>query len=692
MRTNLFLIIFFVFLILTAFAVFGDMETKVPTSCQDSDGDCDFNNIDDSDGTYEPVDLLNSPYAWVNATDLNNDIPTFHNIENATILVEWYSDVGSGAQNIWLGYYNGTDWLDCAGPLSETASKINTTCNVTNLTATQINNIMVRIRGEDGDGSPSAFAYVDYVELEVNHTSPLQWRNLSAYPDNFTRTGQTLNLTAEGFSGLGLGYAVLSTNESGEWVNYTDGTYGSPMSLGDVAETWTWSNFTWRNDSVSGFVGWRIHYNDSIGRENSTGIETFYVQFTRLPVACQDSDGDCAFSKINETDDDYESVDLTASPFGWVNSTDWDYDIPGGPKIKSAYMRVEWHTDTGLGAENIRMGYWDGNGWVDCSGPFSENAADQTSSCDISSLTASQINDIKVRFTGEDPGAPPALGYVDRIYIEANFSSTTSVLEVELILPDPDSTTNIVQNQSFNVNATVYCRNDYCGYVNGTVRYNSSSPYPDIAMNTSEFDRPFHVVESSYPSSATLGCPTNPLEAGEFCNITWVANATADPGSGWEVGVLFNSTSSGVQDNHTDNATMSVTGCAVDFNLTWSSIDFGSINPDTNNNSAPGNAADEYNITLNPGCCFLDFYIRGIDWENQTYGSTIGIENMTWSNISSVVEDGFYAMTAQNAMLKNNIEQKTNVTSWYWLNAPPVYAGLYNGTIYIKGVEVGEAP
>lgn len=47
----------------------------------------------------------------------------------------------------------------------------------------------------------------------------------------------------------------------------------------DVADTWTWSNFTWDNSSVSEgqVIGWRIYYNDTSGNENATDIMTFTI-------------------------------------------------------------------------------------------------------------------------------------------------------------------------------------------------------------------------------------------------------------------------------------------------------------------------------------------------------------------------------------------------------------------------------
>ena len=33
-----------------------------------------------------------------------------------------------------------------------------------------------------------------------------------------------------------------------------------------------------------------------------------------------------------------------------------------------------------------------------------------------------------------------------------------------------------------------------------------------------------------------------------------------------------------------------------------------------------------------------------------------------------------------------------NITTWYWMNIPPIYAAYYNGTVFIQGVKSGSAP
>ncbi|MEM7821654.1 MAG: hypothetical protein QXX38_02485, partial [Candidatus Aenigmatarchaeota archaeon] len=447
-----------------------------------------------------------------------------------------------------------------------------------------------------------------------------------------------------------------------------------------------WTNFSWKNDSfLSGSVAWKIYVNDTTGKENVTGEKTFYVQFRRLPLTCQDSDGDCDVARINESDGVYEMVDLLTYPFGWINVSYWDLNVPENTIIQSAYVHVFWFSDVGFGASNINIDYWNGSHWVNCAGPFEENESLSDTVCNISSLTKQQILNVKVRVRGEDlDGFPMAFVYVDQIYIIANYSIGIPYLEVELIRPETEALTNLIQNSTFLVNATVFCRITGCGNVYGTLMYNLTSYYPDTPINTSYGDRPFFVNET--PALAMKPCPNNPLNAEDFCNLTWVVNVSGEINTYWKIGVFFNSSYSEVQPNFTKNATLSIIPCTVDFSLAWSSIDFDELIPNTYNNSAPGNLNNEYNITVNSGSCNLDLYIRGTDLINSTLGS-IKVGNISWSNISSNIDDGYFQLSEVDSLIKLNVPENTNITTWYWLNVPPIYAGFYTGKIFISGVK-----
>jgi len=264
-----------------------------------------------------------------------------------------------------------------------------------------------------------------------------------------------------------------------------------------------------------------------------------------------------------------------------------------------------------------------------------------------------------------------------------------SHLETLLFIPDTSRITNIIQNKTFTVNATVYCRDSDCENVYGTVMYNLSSLNPNTPINVTQGDKPFYIQEST--PLAMKACPTNPLVKDEFCNITWTVNATGNVNTAWKIGVLFNSSYASIQPNNTLNAIVSILSCTEDFNLTWSSIKFGLLNPSSGPNNASGNSNNEYNISVNSGSCDLDFYINGTDLTNTTLNSIIGVENVTWSNTSNNYSESFNLSSTVSA-LKSSVSQSTNFTTWYWINVPPVYAGYYNGMIYIFGVKNGQNP
>jgi hypothetical protein len=100
-----------------------------------------------------------------------------------------------------------------------------------------------------------------------------------------------------------LDWAWLSTNETGEWKNYTDGIYGSPMNMNDATD-WTWSNFIWNNSSFTGNLSWKIYYNEYYTQSNPsltynvTNV-TNEMMFKVLQPTCGLSVDNINFSSVN---------------------------------------------------------------------------------------------------------------------------------------------------------------------------------------------------------------------------------------------------------------------------------------------------------------------------------------------------------------------------------------------------------
>ena len=182
--------------------VLATLAERYPEACVDTEGNCDYTNINADEETYEALILQTEPgYSWINATDFNETIPAGAIINNVTIHVQWRNQVlGKGAGNQYISYWNTTDWVDCAGPLTETVTWTDTYCidqegNFS--TVNSINNINVSMRGQDIDGGPSARLYVDIMNITVNYTPATDVTYLVMMPTDWSAHNFTINATTE---------------------------------------------------------------------------------------------------------------------------------------------------------------------------------------------------------------------------------------------------------------------------------------------------------------------------------------------------------------------------------------------------------------------------------------------------------------------------------------------------------------
>jgi len=409
--------------------------------------------------------------------------------------------------------------------------------------------------------------------------------------------------------------------------------------------------------------------------------------------------------QYNQSNEPY--VAFGGTPSGDYNDLnflgeDLTYDIPEALDV-SLYRLEVWHNSSQIADGNILSVNATINFTTNVSDYYSlqiydfENLEWISADCDFGSVSADtptkwwcnktsnpmnfNSSDRRVRIKINST-ADSDVGLLKEDYIQYFIGYETSYLEVNLTNPDPSFVTNVVQNFTFSINATVVCRGGPCGEVTGIARYNLSSPNPDTPVNTTLGDKPFYVQE--VPAEVLKSCGI--MYKDQTCKLNWTVNATGDIDTYWKIGVLFNSSYPEIQENHTDNSTVSIIPCTEDFSLSWSSIKFGLLNPGTIEEPAPKNDNNGYNITVNPGSCNLDFYIKGTDLENKTLNSVIEIGNITWSNTSNSYSSSF-SLTKADDVIKLNVPQKTNVTTWYWINVPFVYTGYYNGTITITSVK-----
>jgi len=408
----------------------------------------------------------------------------------------------------------------------------------------------------------------------------------------------------------------------------------------------------------------------------------------------------------------YNQSDQPYVAFGGTTSGDYNdlnflgedltYDIPEALDV-SLYKLDVWHNSSQIADGNILSVNTTINFTTNVSDYYSlqiydfENLEWVSTDCDFGNVLADtptkwwcNKTSTPMNFNSSDrrvririnTTADSDVGLLKEDYVQYFIGYEASYLEVNLTRPDPSFTTNVIQNFTFPINATVVCRDGPCGEVTGIARYNLSSPNPDTSVNTTSGDKPFYVQE--VPAEALKSCGI--MYKDQLCKLNWTINATGDTNTFWKIGVLFNSSYPEVQENHTDNSTVSITPCTEDFSLSWSSIRFGLLNPGAEKEPAPENDNNGYNITVNSGSCNLDFYIKGTELENKTLNSIIEVGNITWSNTSNSYASSFN-LTKTDEVIKLNMPQNTNVTTWYWINVPFVYTGYYNGTITITSVK-----
>ncbi|MCS7123564.1 MAG: S8 family serine peptidase [Candidatus Aenigmarchaeota archaeon] len=156
----------------------------------------------------------------------------------------------------------------------------------------------------------------------------------------------------------GLSSAIFSTNETGEWVNYTT------INLNNNIEEWI--NFTWRNSSLEfgSVIAFRIYVNDSYGKESY--VETFvkidneppYYTFVNISEAIYERDiylNISVFDNVN-VDKVWIEINFTKSFKNYTAFKDNNvyYFIVGG-KNNSAGSIVffRWHFNDTSGFYNF---------------------------------------------------------------------------------------------------------------------------------------------------------------------------------------------------------------------------------------------------------------------------------------------------------------------------------------------------
>jgi hypothetical protein len=258
-------------------------------------------------------------------------------------------------------------------------------------------------------------------------------------------------------------------------------------------------------------------------------------------------------------------------------------------------------------------------------------------------------------------------------------------ISIELVTPvDP---THVIQNTTFAVNSTVTCIGGFCGNISSRLRYNNSAANPDTDVSTTPAT-PFHIVQSG---SNPENCTQNPLDADEWCNVTWTVNATGDIGDVYKLGTLFESNESWVSDNHTTNSSVKIVSCLVDITLQWNRIVFTEQWPG-GVAIAEGNDAMLYNTTIEPATtCDVSLFIKSTNFTHNESNYQISKQNVTFNNVSNDYATS-YNMTGNWDVLRTPISPNNNQTTYFWLNVPAKPHGAYTGNLTILSVEQGVLP
>jgi len=332
-------------------------------------------------------------------------------------------------------------------------------------------------------------------------------------------TGKILNTGEINISGYLM--MIVETNISGSWewvatqVSDTQGgtlrniTAGGDLDIGEL-----WNQNPWNTDSVQAgwyrvFAGFTDPYGNLIRNDsgdNISGYSNFYVD-TEAPHWSGFGFNE-SYPKQGDWVEFYAYWQDDAGLSGWIFS--WN-----------ATMTGEW--------QNVSSGSFSGlSNW---------------------SNTTRQIPSFADKQYGFRFYATDGSGLMN--VTDTGYFTVSGDMEVELV--EPLDGKLVAHNTTFIVNATVFCRNGECGSVQGRVRYNQSGAEPDTDISTSE-DAPFYIMGGSNPEV----CYGNPLSLNEYCNVTWVINATGFFGSSYKIGVLFESDMSNVDANQTENNTVNI--------------------------------------------------------------------------------------------------------------------------------------
>ena len=325
-------------------------------------------------------------------------------------------------------------------------------------------------------------------------------------------TGQTLDNTKEIFSILlfarwedeiSLDSAILSTNESGAWLNI------SSLKLEGNS---FWSIFTWTNPSISPGteVAWKIYANDSSGNWNISNTQSFNLPvksglLTKLlvPHVIEEclSDGsplppeiNCYVSEINDSDDvyvhtlvdggvGYDGLRGITDPSNIANATlivtfENSNALQTGSIIVDTWVIVEWSMDI-EGETGCELDIWreTDSSWnrfySGCPG-----VDDLRQDFNVTSFldTEGDVENAKLRFFYPGGEVPGHYLYIDDVHMEVRFASSDMVYPVSSEVSE-----TIIKTDYFSLGLEVRWDQSYVNLTHAILSTNESGIWMNIS-------------------------------------------------------------------------------------------------------------------------------------------------------------------------------------------------------------------
>lgn len=248
-------------------------------------------------------------------------------------------------------------------------------------------------------------------------------------------------------------------------------------------------------------------------------------------------------------------------------------------------------------------------------------------------------------------------------------------------LNEPPSNTIVQKNSFFTVNGTVECVEGECGEVSISPRYNESLVADTLIPEAD--GKPFYTSGTNNVSCNSQGSLNG------TCSYTWDVNASGSLNSDHLLDVNTSSSFTEVSGNESRDNTVTINN-AIRINVTWESVEFGVLDPGTENNSAQNNS-EGYNISIPENSLKVDdLWVRSENmttdgWKNPSTDESYVIPaNNFFYSLNSFV-DTKEPLTNNYQNVISDLSSGSSISTYYWMNVPKgIKSSKYNGSIYFK--------